>query len=399
MDSGTVIGIISVIVIIFAAIAFGVKIKDDSAKYRRSQEKEKIREMFAKQSDIKRNELKNYFCNIIKNYQLNISEAEVNDFFSYPDPFEAFNKSIPKSAPTVSEFVDNLAAKSIELVRDMCIPADSFTAFLNMTNEFVIEAKSTTSDYDIKNLSETFEHPFPEKLPALKNKIDYELSAMRIISGWAEERNDIAIITKLEKTRQDKGYQTPEEEIIFFVTAILHHIEKCVKIVDDSGDTETRKAMKNCEKLGYKFGLIKEFPVARFDFALFMLFSLYKELCKIKNIEFNKQLAKSFETVLTEHFSQEIELEMINKLLENRFSKYDDIVMDSSEDTNGSLVYQIEQFLTKDIWFDDYFGEEVSIVGMRENVSLQTEISILLEMLQSSMHACYSDLSKLSEKF
>ncbi len=213
-----------------------------------------------------------------------------------------------------------------------------------------------------------------------------------------------AFIKEFGHTRQQASQKAPksdsfspqnwEEEIHSIIKKILDIIIRNISDMDESSFPELSEAAFEVEE----FGVIKQKATSRLDYAIFIFFNLYCSLGTPNNEKFIIKYAEIYEKVLKEYFSNEIQsASLLNAIFDSRLISYDSI-MRTSEDKDGDLIYQIAQFIAKDLWLNEPLAKEWYIAGITKELSLKMEITLLYRLIFDEIKPLYKELADLSRK-
>lgn len=186
--------------------------------------------------------------------------------------------------------------------------------------------------------------------------------------------------------------QKSEEKLCSLIKSILDIVIRNISDMDESSFPELSEAAFEVED----FGVIKQKATARLDYAIYIFFNLYCSLGTPNNEEFMMKFAEMYEKILKERFSNEIQsASLLNAVFDSRLISYDSI-MRTSEDKDGDLIYQITQFIAKDLWLNEPLSKEWYIAGITKEFSLKMEITLLYRLIFDEIKPLYKELVNLS---
>lgn len=211
------------------------------------------------------------------------------------------------------------------------------------------------------------------------------------------ENKHLDFMKKYSKTKEDTQIKNDAITIQLLdlnVRNILNIIEKNVYNSSLSLGSEIEFSDENTG-----FGVIKQNPIARLDYSIYIFFNIYCSLGHTKNEKFVRKFGDMYERILKEYFSQEIDDEaLVNEIFDNRLISYDKIMM-TSEDKDGDLIYIISQFISNDLWANDPLSKKIFIAPYTKALPLNLEINLLYRNIFQEIKPYYMNLNDISKSF
>lgn len=128
---------------------------------------------------------------------------------------------------------------------------------------------------------------------------------------------------------------------------------------------------------------IKESAVARLDFSYYIFFIIYCNLSNPQNKKFLPIYLEAFEAAISDYYSEEITSpELIDNLFADRSAEYDRI-MTQSQNTYAAVYERLVQFVTRDLFSDDYFSKSIFLIDFHKTINLKGQLALIIKRINN----------------
>ena len=201
---------------------------------------------------------------------------------------------------------------------------------------------------------------------------DFNRSAVDLLTAWERERAD---------------YERSADKFNNGLIGVVKEIQ----------------AIINQKIASYENGLIKTSDIAKIDFSYYIFFNVYVPLCSLSSERFCRVFYKVYESVIFDTFLPYVsDPAFFEKLFNDRSDTYDNILLESQKQgfkRADHLKFQISQYISKDLWSNDYFSKQLFVVDLDKKFTLDMEISDLFFQITDSLDSCFDKLQELDKTY